>query len=472
MAEPRGGRAVIYVRESLDRWGDGRAVERFEAQCRQLCQARGLRVIAVLADNGVRASAGNGGDGYAEVLRLIRSGGTDYVVIPVVDRFFRSMRDLEDVIDACLATGAVLVAASGEIDLSHDQGRLVARLLTSVAKAETERKGDRQRAANVQAARAGKRRTNTPRPFGYAADHVTADPAEAGAIAWAADCILGGGTVSAVMREWERRGLVTAQTSRPFTRQSITTILRNPRLAGLRTYRGEILSGEPGQWETILSEETWRAVAAVLDHPARKPPRGVRSLLGGLAACRCGNTVTAMPNHRGYRIYRCVPATRGGRAGPHVAVRAGPVDDHVEAVIVAWLAQPGLAGVVGPPAADTAALSREAEAIRVNLDEVAADRALGLVTRAQLLAATARGNTRLAELSAELAQAAGGGPLAPFAGAGHRAAAVWAGLDLSRKRAVIRAAAQSVTLHPPGRGARSPDMGELVSVGWIVGPGA
>ena len=55
-------------------------------------------------------------------------------------------------IDICLETGAALVAASGEIDLSHDQGRLVARLLTSVAKAETERKGDRQRAANDQAA--------------------------------------------------------------------------------------------------------------------------------------------------------------------------------------------------------------------------------------------------------------------------------------------------------------------------------
>ena len=75
-------------------------------------------------------------------------------------------------IDICLETGAALVAASGEIDLSHDQGRLVARLLTSVAKAETERKGARQRDANDQAARAGKRRAGGPRPFGYEDDHV------------------------------------------------------------------------------------------------------------------------------------------------------------------------------------------------------------------------------------------------------------------------------------------------------------
>ncbi len=128
---------------------------------------------------------------------MLRARETDYVVIPVVDRFFRSLRDLEDVIDICLETGAALVAASGEIDLSHDQGRLVARLLTSVAKAETERKGARQRAANDQQAKAGKRRTGGPRPFGYEDDHVTPRPAEADAIQWAADALLGGGSVSA-----------------------------------------------------------------------------------------------------------------------------------------------------------------------------------------------------------------------------------------------------------------------------------
>ena len=85
-----------------------------------MCDARGLTVIRVLRDNDVRASGGNKGAGYAEVLWMLAGRQTDYVVIPVVDRFFRNLRDLEDVIDICLETGAALVAASGEIDLSHD----------------------------------------------------------------------------------------------------------------------------------------------------------------------------------------------------------------------------------------------------------------------------------------------------------------------------------------------------------------
>jgi site-specific DNA recombinase len=476
MTTTRGNRAVIYVRESLDRWGDERAVERFIEQCRQLCQARGLaEVRPPLKDNDVRASNGNHGDGYGEVMRMLRARETDYVVIPVLDRFFRSLRDLEDVIDICLETGAALVAASGEIDLSHDQGRLVARLLTSVAKAETERKGDRQRKANDQSAKAGKRRKGGPRPFGYDDDHVTPRPAEAAAIEWAADALLGGASVSAVMREWNRRGLVTAQGGKPFTRQSVLVIMRNPRNAGLAVLpardgkrHGEIVTGVRSDWPPIITEEQWRAVDALLADPGRKPPKGVRSLLGGLAVCPCGNVAEHGTNHRGDGVYRCRPATRGGRPGPHVAVSAGQVDKHVEKAALDALRRPDLAGIVTQPRhVNAAGLRAEAAAIRRNLDELAADRALGRVSRSQMLAATDRGNARLAEITAELAETAGKGALVPFT-RGETARVVWDGLDLSRRREVIRALT-TVTLHPAGRGARSYDLAAKVDMPGLRG---
>lgn len=485
-----GKRAVIYVRESLDRYGDERAVERFETECRHLVKVRGLDLLRVLRDNDVRASSGNKGDGFAEVKRMLRARETDYVVIPVVDRFFRTLRDLEDVIDICLETGAALVAASGEIDLSHDQGRLVARLLTSVAKAETERKGARQRKANEQAARAGQRWTGCPRPFGYAGDHVTPEPAEAAAVAWAADALLGGCTISAVMREWEKRGLRPPQA--PFgplrrhawSRNTVTTILRNPRLAGLaalprrpdpddrpeedspprkhkRMLPAEITGR--GNWTPVISEPTWRAVAALLDDPARKPPKGVRTLLGGLALCACGNVIAGSTNRFGH-VYRCQPSSRVGRPGPHVAVAAGQVDEYVEAVIVERLSRPDVADLITPPKhVDTAALRTESASIRKNLDELAADRAVGLVSRAQMLAATERANARLAAIGAELAQSAGQSALTPFM-RGEKASAVWAGLDDSRKRAVI-ATLCTITLHPAGRGARGYDCESKVVFG-------
>ena len=81
-----------------------------------------------------------------------------------------------------------------------------------------------------------------------------------------------------------------------------------------------------------------------------------------------------------------------------------------------WPSQEG-----GP---DVAALREEAAAIRRNLEEMAADRALGLITRPQLLAATGRANIRLDEIGTELEHAARENVLAPLVAAENAAAGV------------------------------------------------
>ena len=73
---------------------------------------------------------------------------------------------------------------------------------------------------------------------------------------------------------------------------------------------------------------------------------------------------------------------------------------------------------------DVVALREEAAAIRRNLEEMAADRALGLITRPQLLAATGRANLRLDEIGTELEHAARENVLAPLVAA-ENAAEVW-----------------------------------------------
>jgi site-specific DNA recombinase len=468
---------VIYTRISRDKGGDKHGVVNQAAACRKYAKGRGWRVLEVLdKDNDLSAFNGKHRPDYEKALGMVDRGEVDVVLCWRLDRFVRRIADLESVITRFERAGAKLATVTGDLDLGTGPGRMVGRMLSVIAQGEVEAKGERQKLANEARAKAGQRPASPHRPFGYQPGGVEADPVEADAIQWAADCLLGGGTISAVMREWERRGLVTAQTARPFTRQSITSILRNPRIAGLRTYRGEIVSAEPGQWDAILPEATWRAVDALLAASDRtvtftkqgktitrkintSTPKGVRTLLGGLAVCQCGNPVTAMPNHRGYRVYRCSPATRDGRPGPHVAVRAAPVDDTVRARVTDRLSWAELADLIDPPRhVDTAALRTEAASIRRNLDEMGADRALGLISRSQMITATERGHARLAEIAAELAESAGAGALAPFAEADTqvKAEAVWDELDLSRQRAVL-AALGTVTLRPAGRGARQFD---------------
>ncbi len=465
-------RVIVYTRISKDQAADEHGVVNQLAACEKHAAARGWTVVARLSDNDLSATSGVHRPGYERGLEMIAAGQADVLVCWKLDRFVRRVRDLEDVIEIFERAGAKLASVDGDLDLSTSSGRLVGRMLAVVAKGEMETKGARQRLAAGEAAAAGKRWTGCPRPFGYAADHVTPAPAEATAVATACKWLIGGSTISAVAREWDRRGLRPPQApygplpAQGWTRNSVTTILKNPRIAGLSAYRGEIIG--PGDWTPLVPEETWRAATAILDTRDRtitdkngkirrvkaRTEAGVRTLLGGLAQCRCGNVVTSSVNSTGKHVYRCSPSTRNGRPGPHCQQMSGPVDRYVERVITARLARDDAADLITPPRPDTAPLHAEAAAIRRNLNELAADRALGIVSRAQMIAATARGNARLDQITAVLAESASSSALAPFAAG--QAAAVWEALDPARKRAVIGALA-TVTLHPAGRGARTFD---------------
>lgn len=462
ITETRTLRVALYLRISKDHAGDGHGVANQRADCERYVAARpDWQVVKTFTDNDVSASSGKTRRGWDALLAAVAAGEVDVVLAWALDRALRTMTDYVKITTLCQANDVRLCTVSGNLDFSTDQGETLGGILAVIASGEVKRKATRQRLANQEAALAGKPKLGTPRPFGFEDDHVSHRPAEADAIRWAVDCLLGGGTVSACMREWNGRGLVSAQGGKPFSRVSITTILRNPRIAGLSTYKKEIVG--QAQWAPIVTEESWRAVAALLGDPARQRPRGVRTLLGGMAVCSCGNRIAGTHNATGKPVYRCNPESRGDRPGVHGQQMIAPVDDFVTRVVVERLSQPDLADLVTPRRPDLGPLRTEAASIRRNLDELAADRALGLVSREQMIAATQRGNARLDEIAGELAEAASESALAPFA-SGVAARAVWDGLDDSRKRAVIDALAEVVIL-PAGRGARvfNPD---TVLINW------
>ena len=468
-------RCLIYVRISMDKAHDGHGVANQLAKLEKKASERGWTVVYRLSDNDIGVTRkdptkpGKYRPGYEEAMRLVDARMVDAVLCFKWDRFIREPLDLEYLIPRFDKAGVRFAEVDGNIDLGTDSGRLHARILIAVAKAEQERKAERQKLANEAAAINGRRFVGGPRPFGYLEDHVTAHPVEGPAVAEACAALLGGGTISGIMREWAKLGLTPPQQDRRGTtrwnRTSIRSILLNPRIAGLSVYHEEIVG--QGNWEPLVPEETWRAVRGILEDPARKPPRGVRTLLGGIARCPCGNVAVGSHSHTGHQVYRCSMPTRDRTwPGEHVARKAAEVDEFIEKLAIGRLSRDDAADLVadtqGGP--DVVALREEAAAIRRNLEEMAADRALGLITRPQMLAATERANVRLDEIGAELDHAARENVLAPLIAA-ENAASVWETLDISRKRAVIKTL-MSITLHSPGRGARRPFDPATVKVTW------
>jgi site-specific DNA recombinase len=443
-----GHRAAIYSRISEDRTGAGVKVEDQERDCRALAERLGLAVAdgLVFADNDLTAHrAKKTRPGYQQLLAAIRSGQVDAVICTHADRLHRSVKELEGYIDACgdIPTYQVMAAP---LDLATASGKRNARLAAVIAEGEVDQMIERMRAARVHKTSRGEW-TGGKRPFGYAADGVTVDPVEADALQWAAVQVLAGTSLRAIARELNTRGIRTS-TGRQWDPRTLGRVLRRPRNAGLSVYRGEVIAD--ATWPAILEPDTWRGVCAVLGDPGRRanPGRPPRWLLVNLARCGvCGQLVISKARaHPTMVVYTC-------SASAHLSRNAAEVDRFVEAVILERLSRPDARELLAPDRrADTAALHLRDSALAERLVELGRLYGDGTIDAPQLQAATAAIRSQREQITAELAAASRGSVLAGVADAPDPAK-VWAGLDLSRRRAIIDTLA-TVTILPTRRGRR------------------
>src|SRR5215218_7324681 len=88
--------AVIYARISRDRAGAGLGVDRQEADCRQLAERLGWKVVGVYVDNDISAYSGKRRPQYEEMLREIGAGRVKGVLAWHTDRLHRRATELEE----------------------------------------------------------------------------------------------------------------------------------------------------------------------------------------------------------------------------------------------------------------------------------------------------------------------------------------------------------------------------------------
>ncbi|MFH7324858.1 recombinase family protein [Aeromicrobium sp. JJY06] len=313
----RAKRAVIYTRISRDDTGEGVANDRQREDCQKLADLRGWEVVPVdgkpsADDVSISGYSGKNRPAWNHVLHMIEAGEVDVVLAWHMDRMTRSMLDLEKLILLADVHGVGISTVHGDIDLTSDVGRMVARILAAVARAEVERKGARQKRANEQRARQGEFRSSGFRAFGYTLQGEVVEK-EAALIREAAEEVLNGAPLRSIVRRWNDMRVPTPRSRKNmsgWTHNSVRSILLNPRNAAIATYNGEIVG--KGKWEPLLSEETHILLVAMLNDPARtkgadqrelgnKP----RNLLSGIATCgECGWKVEA-GSAGGRKVYKC-----------------------------------------------------------------------------------------------------------------------------------------------------------------------
>src|SRR6266568_4365417 len=194
-------RAAVYVRQSIDKSGDGLAVGRQEAECRDIAKRNSWDVAKVYSDNDKSATSGKRPQ-WAQLLADLKDGQYDVLVCWHTDRLYRRLRDLVELVE--IAESRPLRIASvtaSDIDLSTPAGRMLAGMLGHAARYEIEQKGARQAAANRDRAARGIIRW-TRRPYGYdmADGRIVVVEAEADVIRVAAERVLAGASTASVVK--------------------------------------------------------------------------------------------------------------------------------------------------------------------------------------------------------------------------------------------------------------------------------
>lgn len=459
-------RAGVYARISQDRGGAGLGVERQIEDCSKVVADRGWRLAETYVDNDVSASTGRVRPSYQRLCADIESGRLDAVVVWDLDRLHRRPVELEAFIDLADRRSTQLASVSGAVNLATSDGRLHARIKGAVARQEVEHKSERQRRAMRQLAERGLW-SGGVRGFGLGSDGVTLVESEAAEIRKACDAVLTGVSLGEIARGLNDRDVRTT-TGRQWQATTLRQLLVQARLAGLREYHGEIIGR--AAWPEIVSEDTWRAVAAILTDPSRrKGNTNVRRwLLTGLALCGvCGTpmrSATASSRNGSRRsIYRCPTTGTGER---HPARMCQPVDELVSSVVIARLSQPDAVRLLADgreDAKERRSLLREAEALRVRRQQLEDDHYLhGKVTAAAFARLSAAIDKRTVEIDSRLAETGRAESLTGLAGA-RDVQKVWDSLPLSRRRAVVDALVEIRIL--PGLRGKVFDP-ELVEITW------
>ncbi|WP_218720681.1 recombinase family protein [Nocardia sp. MH4] len=495
MTDTTARRWAIYVRISQDREGAGLGVDRQETDCRALAAQLGGTVVAVYIDNDVSAYSGKRRKGYEKLLAAIESGAINGVLAWHPDRLHRSPLELESYIDLSdpapksRRQGVIThTVRAGRWDLSTPSGRMVARMIGAAARYESEHKSDRIRAARVQAAKAGKHHGGM-RPFGFERDGVTLRPYEAAEIRTAAEAVVSGVSLRALVRDLNARGVLTVKAANlveqgeelppgkyMWSSQAVRDFLVSPRSAGLSSHLGEVVG--TAQWPAIVPESTWRAARAILTDPARRTNggrgRGPAWLGSGIYVCGvCGKAALRVSSKSSsgktnslkkvIRPYRCSNREFYAETG-HVNRDAYLLDAFVEEVVVGYMAQnrnllQRLTKRQHGEGVDVDAMVAEQAAIREQQDEAALMFTRREITGRQLATMTADLETRADELTAQLAAIGERGPLDEVAAADD-VRTLWFGtkedrsdgLPLAKRRAILQALVTVTVLKTVKRG--------------------
>lgn len=463
-----GNRVVLYGRvssllsESRGRPAAGteaRSVDDQLAELRRWADREGMHVVAELRDDGISASRyahGKVRPDWQRVMELISSGQVDLLAVWAIARATRDRAVWSALIAACIENNVHLVVDGRIHDPADPDDGFMLDLRAALAFHGSARiSKDAKRSVESRAAK-GKPHGRLLDGYMIEYDPATGkplcrvlDPERAPIIREIAERLLAGESAYAIAADLNTRG-ITTRTGKAWRGGNIVKRMQSPTLAGRRVHHGRVLDDVTTDWPPILTVEEHHRLLALFGDLSRKSNREgnhVRHLGTGIYLCGvCGTAVRMISGYRPNGTRR----VRYGCPAKHCVMRSAEhVDAMVEERIIRRLRSPDVlaelrneetAEAVQTAAAEVAELRAEL----VQAREMHRRRKLSLESLAHMESwmlpaiAEAEHRARPAWMPEAVADIAG-----------PEAAERWAQLEMSVKRAVVKALV-TVEIMPTG----------------------
>ena len=156
-------RAILYVRVSTDKQAkNGLSLEAQDAKLKAMATVRGDEIVDIVVDEESAKTGSLKREGVQRLLKMVKAGEVDAVIVCKLDRLTRSLRDLADLLEVFDKHNVALVSVAESLDTRSASGRLVLNIMTAVSQWEREAIGERTQAVMDFKKSRGERLGNTP----------------------------------------------------------------------------------------------------------------------------------------------------------------------------------------------------------------------------------------------------------------------------------------------------------------------
>lgn len=314
-------RCAIYTRKSSEE-GLEQDYNSLHAQ-REACEAfiksqagEGWRLVKTAYDDGGFSGGTMERPAIQQLLKDIREGKIDVVVVYKVNRLTRSLADFARIVELFDAQSVSFVAVTQQFNTTTSMGRLTLNVLLSFAQFEREVIGERIRDKVAASKRKGMWMGGTL-PMGYDLHErkLVINERETKTVRFVFQRYLELGSVRLLKRELDRLGMVSAAKAsrkgnvrggKSFSRGALYNLLRNPIYAGDVRHKAERYTG---QHQGIIKREVWEEVQQRLRSRAARSGEGRRteavpSPLAGKLFDESGEPLYVQGAAKGQRRYR------------------------------------------------------------------------------------------------------------------------------------------------------------------------